>query len=187
MREVNLMHMNSYSWANAYHVFTLDYKERKLWLASNQLWEGAELIDDSMWHFDRTTIHERLSKIFKDRKEFFCDHGQLIDYMKIKSAFCRTKLKSVEFKEPLPLWYPIENYVVTLVSGQTASINRFLINREYMTKKNTVNGSYGDFNTFVGKNIPRDLYHPVKWGLNKYFHFDDYHIKDFKVFDQAPF
>lgn len=174
-------------WSNELSAFVFDYAHHRLHFCSvENEWE-MEDVSIAMWHTEKNWIHNMLDEYMKVNKMFFSDNGHVIKFNHIKSAGCQLSAMSVPRQLPLPKKYRVAHYVVSTGDESTFTINRFLRNRGVLTKYNFVMEYHGTLDYCNGMLYPKDLFYPIKYGVNGYFSQNDHAISDFTVWDSMPF
>jgi|DEB0MinimDraft_4_1074332.scaffolds.fasta_scaffold04016_5 hypothetical protein len=129
-----------------------------------------------------------------DSKTITSDIGLKINLYNVKRAYCELHSVTPRISRKLSIdeikyFYVKDYFLVTNDQGEEVhhKISRFLYKEGHL--KNPT-GKYRYINLYRVKNdykcwqygeYPKDLYHPIKWGINRPFFRDDYYIENFSV------
>ena len=113
------------------------------------------------------------------------DNGTAFDFKSIDKVLCNVKSTMIQQKRHrdgnvLSKIKRFEvDYVAVLKGGFVCHINNFLVQRNQIVckqRKFYLSAHYSTWQNFKNGKFPKDLFHPIKVGINRFFTSNDYFI-----------
>jgi len=136
---------------------------------------GTTLIGIVAPLLNEESMDSLFGKAFKEECLILADDGLYYSAKNIESVFCVLESESDRF-------FTIHNYTINTTSG-SPTINGFLRQNKYLSRSLSVKRDFNHVQDFPKGKYEKDLFWPVKKGINGYFFGDDYRIRDFYVLD----
>ena len=136
-------------------------------------------------------------------KKMTSDSDLAINLGNVIRAYCTLKGVSLHISntqtlakielDNIRVFYTGDYFLVTLENGEEIhhKITRYLYKKKLIHKARgrrrhhaySIKNDYKSLQVFQNEKCPKDLFHPIKIGINKAFFDDDYFISDFSVID----
>jgi len=128
------------------------------------------------------SVKELFDKEMKSEFLVLADNLRFSDVRNIASIRCYVCAEQKSTSR-----WAIGNYEGLCTDGKTViGLKKFLTSKKYITANGNVKRGYKVFQEFPKGLFDKDLFWPVKKGINGYFFNDDYRIDDFSVEVLAP-
>jgi len=170
----------------------MNWDGSEAWIGENQLLEirFVEESDGLEVHFNLTQLgemvigmvakafmEESIKSLFanylKEQRIIKADDGLYYQCSKIESVCC-----VLEKESKAAFW--VKSYAINTKDG-SAQINGFLREFGYLTPALKIKRGYDSLQSFTRGDFEKDLFWPIKKGVNGYFFTDHYYIRDFYV------
>ena len=172
----------------------LSYDGAEAWIGEHQLLE-VRFVGEKEIHFNMTQygqcilaviepvfnehkIEEIIGAALKKDCIILADDGLYYDLKKVTGIYC--ELSFVQSKTRR--YISVDGYMCeTPESSCPFGITNFLKKYRYISRIGNIKRSYDQLQRFERGDFEKDLFWPIKKGVNRHFFGDDYHVKNFYV------